>query len=48
MNYPYCQKELIEGYIYGDRYSLKWLPADKFVFRSGNWLKKYYLMWIIL
>jgi hypothetical protein len=29
---PYCQKELVEGYIYGDRYSLKWLPADKKLF----------------
>lgn len=32
MECPYCKKELIEGYIYGDRYSLKWLPADKKLF----------------
>lgn len=29
MNCPYCQSELIPGFIYGDRYALKWLPEDK-------------------
>jgi hypothetical protein len=29
MECPYCKKEMIKGYIYGERYSLKWLPADK-------------------
>lgn len=32
MKCPYCQKELIEGHIYGDMYSLKWLPSDKKLF----------------
>lgn len=29
MECPYCKKEMIEGYIYGESYALKWLPADK-------------------
>lgn len=32
MKCPYCNSELIKGYIYGDRYSLKWLEADKNLF----------------
>ncbi len=32
MECPYCQRELVEGYIYGDRYLLKWLPANKKLF----------------
>ena len=26
---PYCNKEMVEGNIYGDRYDLKWLPITK-------------------
>lgn len=26
MEYPYCNEKMIKGYIYGDRYVLKWLP----------------------
>lgn len=29
MECPYCKKEMIEGYIYGESLALKWLPADK-------------------
>lgn len=29
MECPYCKNEMTEGYIYGQSYSLKWLPADK-------------------
>ncbi len=29
VNCPYCKKELISGFIYGDRYALKWLPEEK-------------------
>ena len=29
MKCPYCQEEMINGLIYGDRYSLKWMPEDK-------------------
>lgn len=29
MQCPYCGKEMVKGYIYGDRYRLKWLPEDK-------------------
>lgn len=26
---PYCSGVMINGYIYGDRYKLKWLPEEK-------------------
>lgn len=29
MECPYCKQEMVRGYIYGDRYQLKWLPEDK-------------------
>lgn len=29
MECPYCKKEMIEGYIYGDMNSFEWLPEDK-------------------
>lgn len=29
MQCPYCNGEMVKGYIYGDRYRLKWLPEDK-------------------
>lgn len=29
MKCPYCDDEMTKGYIYGDRYSMKWLPAEK-------------------
>ncbi|WP_373844436.1 PF20097 family protein [Clostridium sp.] len=29
MQCPYCNKELISGYIYGDRSPLMWMPEDK-------------------
>ena len=36
MKCPYCNKEMINGYIYGDRYKLKWLPKEKKLF-LGIW-----------
>ncbi|NOW90343.1 hypothetical protein BCD91_002366 [Clostridium beijerinckii] len=35
---PYCNVEMIKGYIYGDRYALKWLPEEKKLF-LGIWAK---------
>ena len=35
---PYCNTELIEGDIYGDRYSLKWLPKHQSLL-MGIWVK---------
>ncbi len=32
MKCPYCNQELKKGYIYGDRYALKWLEAEKNLF----------------
>ncbi len=29
MKCPYCENKLTPGYIYGDRYALKWLPDNK-------------------
>ncbi|MBJ8350304.1 PF20097 family protein [Streptococcus zalophi] len=29
MECPKCHKEMTQGFIYGDRYALKWSPADK-------------------
>ena len=29
MKCPYCNGEMIRGFIYGDRVKLKWLPEDK-------------------
>lgn len=29
MKCPYCQNEMIPGSIYGDRYSLKWMPKGQ-------------------
>ena len=29
MNCPFCNEEMRNGYIYGDRYPLKWLPEKK-------------------
>ncbi|OGF05734.1 MAG: hypothetical protein A2509_09820 [Candidatus Edwardsbacteria bacterium RIFOXYD12_FULL_50_11] len=29
MKCPYCTAEMVRGYIYGDRYKLKWLPEEK-------------------
>lgn len=28
-NCPYCNKELLDGKLLGDRKTLKWLPKDK-------------------
>ncbi len=36
MKCPFCNGEMTEGYIYGDRYKLKWLPQDK-PLRLGMW-----------
>ncbi|MBW6411066.1 PF20097 family protein [Clostridium weizhouense] len=36
MRCPYCSNEMIKGYIYGDRYMLKWLPEEKDLF-LGIW-----------
>lgn len=38
MKCPYCNAEMTKGYIYGDRYALKWLPATKDLF-MGIWAK---------
>lgn len=38
MKCPYCQEEMIQGYIYGDRYPLKWLPATQKLI-LGIWAK---------
>lgn len=29
MECPYCKNEMIKGYLYGERYALKWMSADK-------------------
>ncbi|OZV13758.1 hypothetical protein CIW83_02125 [Tissierella sp. P1] len=29
MKCPYCGEEMKRGFIYGDRYSLKWIPEEK-------------------
>ena len=29
MQCPFCGEEMVRGYIYGDRYALKWLPEEK-------------------
>lgn len=29
MKCPYCEREMIPGTIYGDRYRMKWMPKDK-------------------
>lgn len=38
MKCPYCNEEMIKGHIYGDRYTLKWLPEEKKLF-LGIWAK---------
>lgn len=38
MECPYCNGEMIKGYIYGDNYKMKWLPEDKGLF-LGIWAK---------
>lgn len=38
MKCPYCQEEMIQGYIYGDRYPLKWLPTTQKLI-LGIWAK---------
>ena len=38
MKCPYCGQEMINGYIYGDRSKLKWLPAEKNLI-LGIWAK---------
>ena len=38
MKCPYCNEEMIKGFIYGDRYKLKWLPEEKKLF-LGIWAK---------
>lgn len=39
---PYCNSELTEGKLYGDRYKMKWMPLkDKLV--MGIWAKKDYI-----
>ena len=29
MKCPYCNEEMMKGFVYGDRYTLKWLPEKK-------------------
>jgi hypothetical protein len=29
MKCPYCEKEMISGTIYGDRYRMGWMPKNK-------------------
>ena len=38
MKCPYCNAEMTKGYIYGDRYTLKWLPEKKNLL-FGIWAK---------
>lgn len=38
MKCPYCYKEMVKGYIYGYRYSLKWMPENKNLL-FGVWAK---------
>jgi hypothetical protein len=38
MNCPYCKEEMIKGFVYGDRYALKWLPETKNLL-MGIWAK---------
>jgi len=38
MRCPYCSEEMIDGYIYGDRCKLKWLPKEKELL-LGIWAK---------
>lgn len=38
MKCPYCNEEMIRGYIYGYRYTLKWLPEEKDLL-FGMWAK---------
>lgn len=35
---PYCNEEMAKGNILGDRYRLKWMPADKSL-ALGIWAK---------
>jgi hypothetical protein len=36
MKCPECQAEMMRGYLYGDRFSLKWLPESTPLF-LGIW-----------
>lgn len=38
MKCPYCNEEMIKGFLYGDRYALKWLPENKKLL-FGIWAK---------
>ena len=38
MKCPYCNEEMVKGYIYGDRWMLKWLPEEKDLL-FGIWAK---------
>lgn len=40
MKCPYCNKEMISGKIYGERYQIKWMPDDKKLF-LGIWANNY-------
>jgi hypothetical protein len=36
MKCPYCSEDMIQGYIYGDRYALKW-SSQKLIL--GTWVQ---------
>lgn len=36
MKCPYCNEDMIQGYIYGDRYALKWSSQKLFL---GLWVQ---------
>lgn len=40
MKCPYCGEEMIKGIIPGDRYSLKWIPDEKFLGGIFQWFQK--------
>lgn len=37
---PYCNEEMINGVINGDRYSIKWVPKDKNLGALLQWFSK--------
>jgi hypothetical protein len=37
---PYCGKEMILGYIHGDRYKLKWVSSEDPIVKYTPWFAK--------
>lgn len=40
MKCPYCNGEMFQGVIHGDRYSLKWIPKEKDKGAIFQWFSK--------